>query len=444
MKRICFLIVYIPLQEFFLKLLPLSDELYFLARQLPDLIVVALFLEIAACRLLAGGRLPSLGGPGYFLAAFLGWALIQPLILSLFDHHVGASNVIEVFVLLRFTLLLYIMVWLRPTERQVTFILRLVFISLYIQLALGVAQALGGIAVRDFLAARNYTNTLTGFEKSFTGARVEGLNDIAGSFGDTIGYAYFLLIGLFLYIRVPRRFPKSIVVGSLALVLIYLSGSKTVFLVGLVGVLLFAMRHARLPVRFYVFGCVMPALVAILPFVAAALDQGEYEYSSITALFRRETIQVLLNQRLGLVVFFLPELVASGDVILGLGADRVAIMDVVAQEYPSVPYVLLAVFDQIFEDLYWLALLAYYGVIGLLTFAMFLYSSYRKALPEFPVSSGLHNSIIAILPYLFWSTVAFNFLNQCLEVRGFSFYYWLILGISISLTKDARRSLLPG
>lgn len=439
MNVIIFVAIYLPFQEFILKWIPVGDGVFFFLRQVPDLLLLGLFIALLSKRLVVVGKVPVIGrGVDFYLGGFLVWAIAISLATTGSN---GAVNFSEVHTLLRYSVLLYCIQLVQPTSKEIRLLLHIILYSVLFQAVIGAVQFLGGAPARDFLAARDYASAISGVEKVFTGARDEGSNNLMGTMGDNINFAYLMAIGVFLGTALwcNRRFRHLMLV--LLFVMLLFSGSRAIFISTLVVFLLYVlwvrnreMRNVLLLSIFLFLG------MSFLVLREIALTM-EYDYSSFWALFRSEIVTNLMNQRLGMVVFFLPELVASGDFLLGLSPDRFFIAQV-AHQYGSVPPMLLTVFEYVFEDFYWLAMLSYYGTIGFGFWVLFLGSLGSFARPLLRAEDSVSRSVGFMALMLLLLTIPLNMANQAFESRYFSFYLWLFVGLSVFLRrKQLQRQL---
>lgn len=433
MKIIIFIAIYLPLQEFLLKWLPVGDSVFFFLRQVPDFLLLALFLVLAVRRIIHNGTFKIIGrGLDLYVGAFVLWAFAISVFTPGSDFSVNFS---EIYTLLRYSVLVYCIQLLEPSDEQIKLLLHWILVSVLLQVAIGFLQYFGGISVRDFLAARDYSSAISGVEKVFTGAREEGKNNLMGTMGDNINFAYLMSIGVFVCAAIVDRKVMKLVLITMFFVMLLFSGSRTIFVSTALVYLSYLIWLRNVGVRNILivsFALFLAALFLILRDVALTM---EYDYSSFWALFRSEIMINLMNQRLGMFVFFLPELVLNGDFIFGLSPDRYYIAEIATHQYESVPLILLAVFDKVFEDFYWVALLAYYGLIGLSLWVLFFVKVGLHVKPLLRVDSKTARNVGFVVVMLLILTIPLNMANQAFESRYFSFYLWLFIGLAVFLRR---------
>lgn len=425
---------YLPLENFLLKWLPVSDFAYLLLRQIPDLLVglVALHAWLRHCYR-QGPRLPLIGG----LAdpAILAFIALAALAIAVNGASL-AHSFANLKALLRYVLLVYVVLMLRPTEREARRFWLALAAGVVIQMLFGAAQWIGGIGVRDLLAAREVQEQVASFTLRFTGARFQGVNDLMGTQGNTINYALFLIVGLAAWTAERGRDVAAHTLGTLLLLLfIYLTGSRAALLTALLVVLmgqLFAHGHGR----FMLFSAAA-AILAADYLLASGLSSDP---SNLTHIFTRDYLAMAMNQRLGIVALVLPGFLLSRSLWLGLGPDEEAVAGFVAASLPEVPRILLAVLPQVVEDVYWIALLFYYGLGGLLLFGAFYLAVAKRIGRLSREEGGLAGRYASLALLLLVAGVPLNLFNQAFEMRQFAFYLWMSVGLALALARNKEPS----
>lgn len=441
MNIIIFIAIYLPIQEFLLKWIPVGDGVLFLLRQAPDLLLFAFFTILVVKHLVGNWTIRRLGsGLDVYIVAFIVWSITISIITT------GSSvlvNTTEIYTLLRYSVLIYCVQLLEPTEEQVAKLLKWLLVSVLLQVLVGTVQFVGGIQVRDFLAAHNYVNTVSDVERIFTGARDDVSNRLMGTMGDNINFAYLMAVGLFVSIATfDKKSVKGVVLAIIVLFMLFLSGSRAIFISTLIVYALYLLwvKSVSLRVVFAALFIFFSALIfTVMQSLAASV---EYEYTSFLALFSPEILVNLMNQRLGLLIYFLPELILHGDIFFGHSPDRFYIAEVARQEYDNVPAIILSVFDKVFEDVYWLALVSYYGVVGAFFWIIWLFRLgwFIRPLLTF---EGAVKKIGLIAVALLILSIPFNMANQAFESRYFSFYLWLFVGLAVAEMKKQQKLLTP-
>jgi len=122
------------------------------------------------------------------------------------------------------------------------------------------------------------------------------------------------------------------------------------------------------------------------------------------------------------------EYIQDDHLFWGLSPDKEHMTHYIINTYNLPHFIKSLVF--LMEDVYWLALFIYYGILGLGIFVFILYLFYnqiRKIEVQATRNSITHNSAL-MCKVLILSTIPLNFIMQAFEVRHFSFYFWAMLG----------------
>lgn len=430
-----FLIIYLPLQEFLLKWLPVNETVFSAMRLLPDLLISALLLFLVMKKVLRGSHIPRVGGRvDVFLVAFMLWAIFSLLWNPLANPIIAVANNVA---LLRYVALIYIVLLIKPSDRDVSIIVRLTVISVFLQALIGVFQYLGEIPARDFLAARSFEVGVAGLGKSFTGDKFEGQNDLMGTMGDTINFGYLMLLGLLLVLGRDMSSKRKLLLSACLLLLLFFSGSRIVFLAGLFAILLFTSRRgAIVNISVVSFAAVLLLLAAVIlsqtDLSATALG---LENKSFFFMLTDDYLANAMNQRLGLVAIILPKILAAPKLLIGFSADKFLFADVVGDYVDDIPPMLAEVLVNVLEDVYWIALLVYYGIIGFAFWAAFMIMLYKKIRPMLKSDIGVERLIAFVACGLLLLAIPLNMFNQAFESRIFSFNLWLFCGFAVYMQK---------
>ncbi len=434
MALIKFLIIYLPFEAFLLKWLPVSDQMYLLLRQVPDFLVFGLAGMLLLGKLSSSKRILIIGGSvDVYIFLFIGWAFITIMLNPAADLLTGALNIKA---LLRYVLLIYILLILNPTEKQIENLIKYFWIVLLAQVVIGILQLFGGVTMRDFLAAKNVYEGIGGFTKQFTGDKFEGVNDLMATMGDTVSYAYFLLIGLVIWItKKPSKQMKHWLMILLFMLLIYFSDSKSVFLTSIL-VLVFYLAHLYhwkkvllcgmfvLPVSIFFFWILIPSSL-----VSEIINDGD------------RLLVGLMNSRLGIFAYILPKVFLTYQNIIGFSPDKYFFAEYVSLNFSSVPSILVVVLPNVLEDVYWAAMYVYYGLIGFGFWLLFLFSLHKRINRFKHMDSGYTAYISLVATTLLLVAIPLNFLNQAFEARSFSFYLWLFCGLALVQRRRAIKNL---
>jgi hypothetical protein len=137
------LAVYLPLENFLLKWLPVSDTVYLWLRQLPEAALAALFVYALLRRIpYAPTRVPLIGGAAD--PALFAFVLLAVTGVALNDID-PASALANIKALLRYVSIVYVVMVLHPTEEEARRFGDALLLGAAIQLVIGSAQWLGGM-----------------------------------------------------------------------------------------------------------------------------------------------------------------------------------------------------------------------------------------------------------------------------------------------------------
>ena len=112
-------------------------------------------------------------------------------------------------------------------------LIKFLWVMVVVQVLLGVAQAIGGGAVLDVFKPNDYSNFIAGSDRSFTSNRGIDRRMLIGSLGDFISYGYILFFGLILLMSRVTAFKYSSFFSLFMLIMIFLAGSRIIFLASL-------------------------------------------------------------------------------------------------------------------------------------------------------------------------------------------------------------------
>lgn len=424
------LAVYIPVEVFLLKWLPVDAIYYALLTQLPDIILLVLLLGYLARAIVTRRAIPLIGGEADALVLlFLIWAMLTSALSSMRPQ--GGDWVVmllNIKALVRYIAVIYLVLLIKPSAREIKSLIRWVVGAVAFQVIIGAIQLAGGIPVRDFLGGREFDAMTEALARRFTGTRFEGVNDLFGTMGDTISYAYFLMVGLAIALFGSARGVRWSLAGCLLLP-IYLSGSMAVLLVS------WGLIFIRASYKVGVIASALSTLCLLIASLLAVASFASETYIGSMVVNAERVLEGAWNSRLGVLWFVLPGFLASPYALIGFGPDKFAFAEYAAMALPAVQghTALAAVLPQVIEDVYWVALVVYYGAVGAGLWSAFLFAVYRRLrLRQKEGGARQEYGVPAIAIWLLAATIALNLMNQAFEVRGLAYYLWLIVGAGLA------------
>lgn len=433
LRTVLFLTLYLPLEDFLLKWVPVPYSIYLGLRQLPDALILTAALAVVGSRAARSYRFKRIGGAADLsLAAFVVIATVNAVAR-------GGDVLITVLnlkALLRYVLVIYVLVNVGLNRRDVSKFIKYVYISIVIQIFVAFVQFIGPSAVDLFFFSRIETEQVAGIELQSTAYKEAKKGYVFGTMTNTISFAGFMIIGLATYLsqlEVRRR--SSAYWGAVSVFLLFtvLSGSRASTFAALIVVGLDYWLSGK--TKRLVGGVLIGLIPAFAGAIAAGMDLQDFYLFNI---FSAEYLEVARKQRLGILVDLLPYFLADlslGDVLFGLSADR-AILDAMVADMTGAPSALVSNVAMI-EDVYWVALPVYYGLVGLGLFVVFFSSVFHQVLqtarrPRDTWSKQLSRAAILLMMV----AIPLNFVAQYFETRQFSFYLWLIVGLAVAYARS--------
>lgn len=422
MRSVYFLIIYFPLHEVILRYLSLPDAAYFFVRQWPEIFLLLLFASLLMRQKPSQLVARPIHNPLPWIALFLLQSLALVFLTDGNDKVIGLG---ELYSLTRYILLFFIILLIQPSHNQIKFAVRLLLISALLQLFVGFLQIGLGENFIEYFKPVDYYSYVEQSERSFTSNRDNQRSYLIGTAGDFISFAYILSFGI-LILQCEKKSAKTTFALIALYSILFLSGSRTIFL----GTLF---THAVLAIWlsaggrkiFYSYFLTSAAALSFV-FLSYISQNSTYSYTGYASLFNPRFFEALMNQRLGVIVYIIPEYILSGDFLTGLSPDRYHLVNHISAEYPFIPKILLATLTGTVEDIYLVCLWLYYGTFGY--FCLYqIYWNLLKATKYLRANSASNLGVIGLGCLIYF--IFFNLGNQAAENRIFSFNFWLLVGL---------------
>ena len=434
---IYFLTGYVAFEEFLLKFLPVSDALYSYLRFFGEMLIYAAFGKLVIHKLYRG--IPfvktaiDLPVIGFYSVVLLSMLINRsPLIGSLYNIRPFA----------RYIVLFYLVANSNLSERRITTLLRIILGVGIFQIAVGVVQWIGGPTAFNFFLPRQSTLSIGGFTKEYRLLELgREIGSIYGTLGDTVIYGVFMILVLVVYLSRIRRLEYLNLLGA-AVLFFFIARSYSraaTFSALLAGGAWYFFHYGwkktlRLALTIaLVFGLL---LAIVNPFDLEYINPRKARVGligNVTGVFSGSYVRVAQKQRLGALIGNVPTVLVNKP-ILGYGADQNTTIERLNSSQRS--FLLKILSKNGFKDVYWVAILCFYGILGLSFFALIFYKLFRAALNLYRrsvstpfVSSRLTQQIAIIMLCLVAVTVFLLFFNRTLEFRGYGFYFWLCAGL---------------
>ena len=416
---------YLPLEDFLLKWLPVSDFAYLALRQLPDLLTLSAVVLVLVARLVSGERVRRLGG--WIDAALLALVGAAAVAVGLNDASPMAA-LLNLKALLRYVLVAYVLVNVPVDEERIQRLFHVVLAAVGIQMGVAALQLVGGEQVVSFFLPPSTEASFAGLELQFTATWEAARGRVFGTIGQTVGFAGFMIVGLAIWTTTEGERPLRYWGGVLLFgAFLYLSGSRTALFVGFLLVVLQQFLAGRASTS-----VALGTLAAAAAGIAVALSGVDLTQTEVFSVFTQRYLEIAARQRLGIVVDILPEFLASVSlprIAFGFSGDPAVIEGFVAAMFNAPESIVRQV--GIIEDVYWGAIVIYYGLVGFAAMAYVVgrsaYEALRMRLTHRDERFARELATVALV--LLAAAVPLNVAGRTFEVRQFSFYLWTTVGL---------------
>lgn len=423
-----FLIVYIPLEDFLLKILPVPGAVYIILRQGSEVIIYFLTALVIYYSLLFKEKITFIKGRhNLFLLVFCVYAIL----IAFFSESSFMAGIKNLKAMVRYILLIYLIVATINYSKFPILAIKCIFYSSLFQVFIGFLQILGGTPVKKFFAPKELEKTDTDLITGFS--TLDKLEvDIFGTISTTIGYGFFLIVGLSLLLVLKEKLIKSRSIRYLIytsfLICIYYCGSRVALLGAIIPIFHQLYKWDKKKSIFLIgFGSIFTLLYGF--YVA---DPGSSNVS-FWFIFSEGFVGKLELQRLGLLLFVFVPFLSDRHLLFGLGPDKDYLVGYANSNF-DIPFFFPDFYLYSIKDVYWFSLIIFYGVIGFLFFIAFYFEILVGLLKRYKVSKSILNGTALVAIYLGLIMIPLNLFNQALEIRQISFYYWFLVAIVFSYT----------
>jgi len=430
-----------PFEEFVLKWIPVPEIFYSILRLGSEFVVYLLFLVVTSARITERGflrRTPI----DTLIILFVAGAIIS----AAYNGSSWSATVINLRTFLRYVFLFYTVVQLNYSERDVRRLLLAITVCALAQLVAGILQSAFGIS--QFWLPRQNTLEVAGFKMEFSvlNSGVEQ-GAVIGTWGHSVSMALFVLVALSiacacLAVGIGNGFRALSTAGfAVALVLlVLLSYSKGALLCALVAS----------PFAYYIAGrsgavAKQALVVATIAVVAASMITmvswrapgyviAKQTYidpvSYVVIMFSDRFIQNAQQGRLWLLNDVGGAVLGSG-ALIGFGPDQERATIQVAKVGGAA--LAKVVNYEALKDVYWVAILVFYGIFGVIIVLLLLWRAYRCCLAiARPCAIEIDRILAITVAMLAAFAVPLNLLVRAFEFRSFSFFIWLLFGVMVS------------
>jgi len=438
------LVCFIPLEEFVLKWLPVSDQLYSLSRFGSEMLIYVTGAVVVGYKLLTGRPLRRTVLDLPVLCFVI--AVIASLVVNRSSVLASVANVRP---FLRYVFLFYVVVNLPLTRRQIHHLLSLILAGGALQVLIGLLQLTGGPGVQAIFLPRATTLSVGDFEKSYRVLSAgRELGSLSGTLGDTVGFGFFLVLVLSVLVARYRRLRFPLLLFVLALVAnIGWSYSRAATLAGLICLALwFRLRRGWGPTIMVGLGTIIPAVTLLILLSSgsssiSALKSQQSVLVNLGSIFTKQYLDAAQKQRLAALIGNVPTILVNKP-MLGYGPDRDKAIDALNHSQRS--FLLKVWSKEGFKDVYWAAVLTFYGLAGLAAMIWMFVRLYRLAWRvRRRAPGGYERQIADAMIILVLVTAFLLFFNQTIEFRAFGFYFWLVASLLVASQHVPRLATGP-
>jgi hypothetical protein len=451
------LALYVPFEVIILKYLPVSDKIYSLLRFVPE-IMIYLLLVINIAHNIYHRQWISRTPIDTVLLMFVLSAFISIIV----NHAPLTLSIIGMRPLLRYIALFYIVSNIDiPQSKIKLLVLALIFIG-GMQCLLISFQHFTGIS--KMFVPRATDLEVEGVQSQFRLAasgwgsgREQGAG--IGTFGDSVLVALFLVFTTALsytyYLRMevkPVLF-KFYLLGIFMLTLIALfftySRASVLIAVAAVPITLFLEKKIK---KLFFIGIMSALLIAGVLFLMANESatgasyynpKGKYTspIDNVTNIFSSSYVQHNMQHSRGWIITEVGLPVLQSLKFFGYGPSGDESLGRMVKENisGSMPFQNLGIIN----DVYWVALLSYYGFVGIIFFILILLKIFKAAMIVYKNSPSTIYSMVGLcMAVMVILAFPYTFILRTFAFRPFAFYFWLLAGIVAAEYRRIKRAEL--
>ncbi|WP_319420613.1 hypothetical protein [Pleurocapsa sp. FMAR1] len=455
-----FLVVLTPFEDFILKFLPVSDRLYFYARFLSEGLIYAVFAIVFIRKLIKGVS---------FSRTPLDFPIIifsEIVLMSIIVNNAGVfESIVSVRPFIRYIFLFYLIVNINITLIQAGTIVRYFFYTGVAQLITGIVQFISRGAIDSFLQPRASDIDIGGVTKDFAVLSGREIGSIYGAAGDTILFASF--ITLFLIITVSKMYianPKiikhngshlekinskkeNIILGIIivaTVIAIGLTYVRACLFIALIVLTAYSLLKFYNRKRIGIIVMIISLLLLIASisinffgdfhspkYIGNARQTQQSVIDNMTGIFSEDYIKVARQQRLGALTD-IPSTVIYNKPFLGYGPNELLTIENLNNSPTS--FLTKEWTQEGFKDVYWVSIMAFYGIAGLFTVAWMFYRLYKwSKIIYFRTQKTVIKEISLCVLTITLTTTFLLFFNRTIEFRIYGLYFWLFPGLMFNL-----------
>ena len=413
-----FLVVYLPLEEFILKWVPVSIAIFNYLLLISDFIILLIIIiYLSKSNFILKIRKEN---------KYLFWFIIFSLVSLIYYQHWNAYF-LKIWVLTRYIILFFIV---RKTFTKNTFkkFEKYFILIFFIQVIVGVIQFFEFPILYELFTPRGDLPKAANWF-------VKGEMGLAGTFTFTVNYGYFMYaFSAFIVISEISNNKKLALIFITSILSLY-SESTISFLVTFILFLrYYSLVYPKLFYRLILF-----IIVFLILFFKESLMSFFSPLILIFDMFSEQwIIESLMFTRLGILKLF--PLFFSNDlftILFGFSLDgetlTLFVQNIMGND---IPHVLLNNTVVGIEDVYWVAHLYYFGLIGVI-FYLLIFKKIYNLLNPIKTNYKNKNELYTIRFFLIL-TLLTAFINQTFSFKSFIFYFFMIIAYAMFKIREEQ------
>ena len=436
--------MYIPFEEFIIKWLPFSGLLRFV----PEMILYGLAIKVVSQKFSSQQRLGTSTTIDILLLMFL----ISTLISIIINGSSFIASLENLRALWRYISVFYIVVHIDITASRLKLIMTSIKKVALLQAGLAIIQYFMPSSVNQIFAPKKFK---IGDIERVSAAEAGKLKagSVFGTFSNPAVLASFLLVALLIGISQFLTFSGefNFKIGEISSILtlffgIFASKKRAALLLAFVLPIVFLKykkRFSALLKLIWIYAALIFIVILLFFFLGGNVDtsftgnesqETTIDFTSyIAQLFSPEYYERSSENSRGWVVRITIATLIKSNSWFGFGPDlenmRGIMFDLLTDGADRTKIYAL----EPFEDVYWMAMLAYYGIVGMSLYGMILARLFQSAQwltrnaknPEYRTLGSLFCTLVIL-------TIIYNSITRVLELRPYSFYFWLFSGLVIN------------
>ena len=447
--------VYLPFEEFLVKFSPLRGPFLFLFRQITgELIIYALFFKLIYGSIFRGKTFRTTPVDPLFIAF-----IIASFISVGINQASLAGSLVNLRPLLRYVAVYYVVVNLEISKQQFTLLFKSLKIICLVQSVLASLQYFAPRSITKLFVPRGTDVSFGGHERYMSGTKVGAA---VGTLGRPAAFTSFIFITFSIFVVDTSKKAKNFLSTRHALLwslVVFFGIFATLKRASLIIILLIPvvlLLYLGKTKKVLVISWFYAAFAFGLALTLLSIDLQQISFSGSEA--RREAI----SPSTYLVQIFTPDyweqanensrgwtfrtvgssVLRSNGVWFGLSPDQNLVRDTLIQlnRADTLAQVRFEVTEAL-EDVYWIAMFAYYGIVGLGIYLLILVRLYLAARwltlyaddPDYQSLGAIFCTVILV-------SFVYAWIERIWELKTFAFYFWLLAGLVINSCYAARET----